>query len=375
MSQRNKGARLYLRPASRDAAGRIVKPARWIIRDGGRQFGTRCGAGDRAGAEKQLSRHIAQKYAPARKQRDLDQIPVSDVIGIYLRDVAPGHARPKAAGERAERLLEYFGKMTLDCVNGPSCRDYVAFREGRGQSKKGTGGGARRDLQDLAAAINHHAREGLHRGIVLVALPKRGEARQRWLTRSDAARLLWTCWRMRETQEGQATAKRPLAHLCRFLIMGLYTGSRPGAILSAAWDRGPARSWVDIDGGRFYRLAEGAIATAKRQPVVRLSPRLKAHCARWRRLDGGRGHVVTFGGQPIQSVKTALARAQALAGIEAGVSAYTLRHTAASWLVAKGLPTRLVADFLGTSETMILDHYGHLAPDYQDAAAEAIGRK
>jgi integrase len=63
------------------------------------------------------------------------------------------------------------------------------------------------------------------------------------------------------------------------------------------------------------------------------------------------------------------------AGIEGDVTGYTLRHTAASWLVARGLPTRLVADFLGTSDQMILSHYGHLAPDYQLAAALAIGSK
>jgi hypothetical protein len=43
--------------------------------------------------------------------------------------------------------------------------------------------------------------------------------------------------------------------------------------------------------------------------------------------------------------------------------------------VAKGLPTRKVADFLGTSEAMVERHYGHLAPDYQDEAARAIGWK
>jgi hypothetical protein len=42
--------------------------------------------------------------------------------------------------------------------------------------------------------------------------------------------------------------------------------------------------------------------------------------------------------------------------------------------VAEGIPTRKVADFLGASEGMILDHYGHLAPDYLDEAAQAIGR-
>jgi integrase len=234
-------------------------------------------------------------------------------------------------------------------------------------------------LQDLAAAINHHAKEGLHRGLVRVALPPRGEARQRWLTRAEAARLLWTCWRAREMQEGVATAKRPLRHLCRFLLLGLYTGSRPGAILNASWLRGPRLSWVDTANGVFHRHAEGAAETNKRQPTVRLAPRLLDHLRRWERLDAAatppRVFVVEFAGAPVLSVKTALARACKLAGLDAGVTAYTLRHTCASWLVARGLPTRLIADFLGTSEAMIEKHYGHLAPDYQSAAAMAIGRK
>jgi integrase len=92
-------------------------------------------------------------------------------------------------------------------------------------------------------------------------------------------------------------------------------------------------------------------------------------------LDGGAGYVVTFAGRPVLSLKTALSRACRLAKLESGVTAYTLRHTCASWLVMRGLPTRLIADFLGTSEQMIIDHYGHLAPDYQDVAAKAIGRK
>jgi integrase len=171
------------------------------------------------------------------------------------------------------------------------------------------------------------------------------------------------------------TGRRPLAHLCRYLLATLYTGSRPGAWLDATWDRGPGRAWVDVEGGRFYRQPEGTIANDKRKPPVTLTPLLRRLLAGWKRADGGRGHVVTFNGKPILSVKTGLATACRLAGLDARVTAYTLRHTAASWLIAKGLPTKKVAEFLGTSEAMIDAHYGHLAPDYQQAAAMAIGRK
>lgn len=375
MPRPRKQARLWLRPARRDEHGRIVDPARFIIKDGSRQIGTGCGEGQREEAERRFASYLQQKYEPDRQQRDLTEVRLEDVINVFIHDRAHAHARPKKTAERLDRLLDFFTGRTLADINGALCREYVSWREGKGRTVKGGGGGAKRDLEDLRAAINHHHKEGLHREVVRVVLPKRGQARQRWLSRDEFARLLWICWRTRELQDGRPTLKRPLRHLCRFLILAIYTGSRPGVVMTAAWDRGPGRSWVDVDGARFYRQPEGGIANNKRQTPVKMAPRLAAHMRRWRAKDGGAGHVVTFGGLRVESVKTALNRACELAGLGEGVSAYTLRHTAATWLVAKGLPTRKVADFLGTSEGMIVKHYGHLAPDYQDEAALAIGKR
>lgn len=376
-----KGPRLYLRSARR--RGGALSPAAWVIRDGRTEIGVGCGAGDRAGAEIALGEYLARKHQPPRRERGIGDVQIADVIAVYLADVAPGLASPDKTGERAERLLTWWGTKTLSEVTGASCRAYVAWREGKGPAvkggKKGTGGGARRDLQDLSAAIGHHHAQGLHREIVKVPLPRKGEARQRWLTRDEMARLLWVCWRTRPDRDDPRAQKtvHPLRHLCRFLLLGLYTGSRPGAILQASWLPGPRRSHVDVDNGVFHRRPDGAPETTKRQPAVKLAPRLLAHLRRWRAADlaKGRAHVVMFDGAPVASVKTALARACALAGLPAGVTSYSLRHTCASWLVAKGLPTRLVADFLGTSEPMILKHYGHLSPDYQDRAAREVGRR
>ena len=367
MPRHARGPYLWLRPARERDNG--VDPAIWIIRDGARQRSTGFGQSDGPKAQAALAAYIAEKYAPARRERDIVEIPVADVISVYLADVAPHQARPEKAAERCGRLLDFFGEQRLSEVTGATCR---AYAEGRGS------GGARRDLQDLVAAINHHAREGLHRSIVQVALPARGQARQRWLTRDELARLLWTCLRSREHQEGKATDKRPLRHLARVLLIGAYTGSRPGAILNASWICGPGFSFVDTVNGVIHRHADGEAATAKRQPTVKLAPRLLAHLRRWERLDAAQAkpqnYVVSYQGNKVLSVKTALHSACKLAGVDP-VTAYTLRHTAASWLVARGLPKRKVADFIGTGEQMILSHYGHLAPDYQDEAARAIGSK
>jgi integrase len=286
------------------------------------------------------------------------------VISIYLDDVAPGLARPQIVAGQAERLLEFFGDKTLDQMTGALCRAYVEHRDGQGRSNKGTGGGARRDLQTLAAAINHHHAEGMHRESVRVVLPARGQARQRWLTRDEVRRLWRVCMTTRELQGGKETGRRPLAHLGRFILFGAFTGSRPGALLGANWDRAIGRGWIDLGKGLFYRHADGARATAKRQPPVPLAPALWRLMRLWARQDDQRGPVVRFGGQPVLSVKTALGRAVRLAGLDGGVTAYTLRHTTASWLLQSGVSTAKAAAILGTSEAMVEKHYGHLAPDH-----------
>jgi hypothetical protein len=40
---------------------------------------------------------------------------------------------------------------------------------------------------------------------VKVSLPKKGPARDRWLTRDEAAHLIWTCWRPRDTDHAPRT--------------------------------------------------------------------------------------------------------------------------------------------------------------------------
>ena len=56
----------------------------------------------------------------------------------------------------------------------------------------------------LRAAINFHREEGHCDRIVSVTLPEKPVGRERWLTRNEAAKLIWTAWRFRERQKGKA---------------------------------------------------------------------------------------------------------------------------------------------------------------------------
>jgi len=290
-----------------------------------------------------------------------------------LRDKAAGQANPKALAERCRRLLAWWGGKSLAEVTPWNCRAYAASRKGAG--------GARRDLEDLRAAVRHHAKEDLHRGEVNVVLPDKGPPRERWLTRSEAAQLLWACWRAREKQkrsrkgpagEAIATRRHTLRHLARFILVGLYTGTRAGAIASASWAAASGRSYVDVERGVFYRLAQGAKATRKRQPPVPIPARLLAHIRRWQELGVSKEYLVEYHGLPVKSVKTGFASAVKLAGLDGRITPHTLRHTAATWLMQAGVPMWESAGFLGMSPDMLERTYGHHHPDHMRGAAQAL---
>jgi hypothetical protein len=200
---------------------------------------------------------------------------------VYLTDVGEDGNEFDDVSGRIKRLAMFWNSKTLADVNPSSCRDYVESR--------GNKGGSRRDLETFRAAINHHQRHGLHRGAVHVWLPPKGERRDRWLQRNEAAALIWACWRYREVQkihrgpnkgDEVATDRRPLRHVARFILLGLYTGTRAGAIASACPTETEGRSFVDLDHKIFYRKAVGKRSTNKRQPPVLLPDRLVTHLRR-----------------------------------------------------------------------------------------------
>lgn len=366
--------RLWLRPERRNPDGTIRERARWFILDAGKHIATGCLAGETDQAAGHLRAYLEAKHDPNRRQRDLEYIDVADALSIYHDDT--GHSQASLARFRArmKRLAMFWGGKRLLDVTAASCRAYVTAREHEG--------GARRDLEDLRAAINYHAKQGYHRGLVLVTLPEKGAPRDRWLTREEVARLLWICWKTREMQRRHRgedagktlpTDKYPLRHLARFILIGLYTGTRAGAIATASPQLQEGHSYVDLDAGVFHRLAMGKRATNKRQPPVRLPDRLLAHMRRWQRRRIIGEHFVEWQGAPVKSVKTAFGRAVDLAKLGAGVSPHTLRHTAATWLMLNGANLHDAANFLGMSEKMLRDVYGHHHPDFQKDVAARLG--
>lgn len=70
--------------------------------------------------------------------------------------------------------------------------------------------------------------------------------------------------------------------------------------------------------------------------------------------------------------KRGFARARKLAGLGDDVMPHILRHTCATWMLQRGVSTREVAGYLGTSEKVIEKTYGHHSPDYMPNARRAF---
>ena len=387
MPRRRAGPRLYLRKAEINKRTRAVeRHPTWVIKDdGGVVAVTGCAEEDRAGAERVLAQYLAEKYKPERQQdRPAASILVTDVLSIYLEEVAPKHARPAKTSERIVQLAEWWAGKALADVTGKTCRAYTTWRKAqpwKSSKPDVTGtpprmvsdGGVRRELEDLRAAVNHHRKEGYCREVIEVTLPDKGQPRDRHLERSEAAALLRAMWRYQEMQTrrrgedaGQVlpTEKRPHRHLARFTLVGMYTGTRAGAICSAAWKPTEGKGWVDVERGVFHRKPKGKRETNKRQPPVRLPQRLVAHLRRWK-AKGETAHVVEWREKAVGQVNKGFATAVRNAGLGSDVTPHILRHTCATWLMQRGANTWDAAGYLGITEAMLQRVYGHWHSDYQ----------
>jgi integrase len=362
MPQRSKGARLWLRPACGS------EKSVWIIRDGRKRVSTGCGPNDRGQAEKQLAAYLAEKHQPSRERgRDPSEILVADAMSLYAADRGPSIRSPAELGQRMTALLRFFGTMRLGDVNAALCRSYAAQRTSNSM--------ARRELEDLRASVRMLWTEGLCTRPVSIWLPDKSMPRERWLTRSEAARLIWAAWRYRETQKGVQTDRKSRQHVARFILAGLYTGTRSAAICGAALTPAVGRGFVDLDNGVLHRRAKGARETKKRQPPIRIPERLLVHLRRWAALGISKTSVVEFNGKPVKSVRKAFARAAAEAGLD-GVTPHVLRHTAASWAMQAGADPYAAADFLGMTIETLQRVYGHLHPASHKGVGDAItGRR
>jgi len=318
----------------------------WLIKDGNYQKRTGFLEHQITQAEQALSQYIGEKHDPASKGGKSSEIPIADVLNVYFSYKISTTSRPKELAASIKRLNDFWGAKTVSEILSPSCRDFAKQRK--------TLSGARRDLENLRAAVKHYKAEYGMEAEPIFTLPDKSPPRERWLTRAEAARLLKACRR---------ESKRK--HLARFLLIGIYTATRHDAILRLQWMPNTTGGWVDLENGVMYRRAENTIETKKRKPPIRIPNRLLAHMRRWYRHDAGIRHVVHFEGRPIKKLVRSFSGARRQAGLDDRVIPHALRHTAITWLCQAGLPIMEVSGFAGVTIKELERTYLHHHPDYQ----------
>jgi integrase len=374
MSRRAKGPRLYLRP-------RKGREPVWVIRDLEDETNTGFGPSQLGEAEGALASYIDGKRIKTLSKCDPSQVTITDVLSFYNEGRAAELARTDMVFSINPMLLAHAKLDTCDVINGAWCRDYVTkrttgkiappARAGR-KPKLPKKSSVRRDLEHLSACLGYAVQEGLLTYAPKITYPAAATPRQRFLDRGEVARLLWTCWRYK--QHGPKNQiLYPLRHLCRFILMGVYSGTRSAAILSSSFVVGSDRSYIDMRSGVFFRLAEGRTETKKRQPPVGLPDRLLAHLRRWQRKTNA-GWVITFHSEPVASVKKGFARAAKLAGL-GGVTPHVLRHTFMTWVLTSGMDLHVAAKTAGMSAKTADRVYGHLDTSRRDQLNDAFSNR
>lgn len=376
MPRRAKGPRLYLRRLT----GRN-RTSTWVILDGPTEISTGCAEGNREGADIALANYLTEKYEPPRSGGKLSKILITDVMTLYLREQGPLTADAGAwIGWMAAPIGDWWSDKTLANVNKSTCIAYVIWRTGQGVSDQT----ARHELKTMRAAINHyHASSyGPLTAVPTVTLPAKAPQKvDYWLSRQQVAERIRAARRRKRS-----------VHLIRLLLIGVYTGTRPGAAIALRWMPSTKGGWFDLESETLHRRAIGKKKSKKMQPPARIHARLLPHLKRWKKADTEKGitNVVHYYGKAIDSVDSAWESVAIEAGHgewvpdaskpEGGFwrvndGPHICRHTAATWQMQAGTDRFEAAGYLGMSPDTLWDTYGHHHPDFQTNAAKAGGRR
>lgn len=380
-----KGPRLWLQPQRKNRNG-SVEEARWIIRDGSVKRSTGCAANDAEGAERALQLFIAEKHNPRQHDRDPSRVLIVDVLNVYAQDIVPQHARPRETAARIARLAAWWGNPkhaaqtmaaagrpklsmsgSVEDISSASCRAYAATIKGQRTASM--------DLELLRAALRHGVREKLIASAPNVALPPKTQPRERWLTRSEVAKLLWFALRgsrSRNSRSGASDGWHARRHLARFILVAVYTGSRKQDVLNACFDKTPNYGHIDLERGMWMRKAPNKKPTKKRQPTIPLPRPLLAHMRRWHRQ--GQHFAVEFNGKPVNRIDKAFRQFVQDCGLGPDVVPHTFRHTAITWGMQRGMDPWDASGYFGLSMQTLLEVYGHHHPDHLRDAADKMGK-
>jgi len=268
---------------------------------------------------------------------------VGDLVEAYLADKDKTAIRAVDLRGSWKQAAETFAHLRPDQITREVCRAYRDQRYAAGR-KPNT---VRKELETVRAAVNFHKVQG-----AVFELPAPPPAKERYLSRDEARRLLKAC--------------RRFPHVRAFIALSLATAARQSALLELTWDR------VDME-RRIIQLARGEAGDDQMKGRARVPMNRRAYrYLRVLKLAATCNHVIEWGGHRVLSIKKGFAGACLRAGID-DISPHVLRHTAISWMAQAGVPLFEISRFAGHSDMRVTEkRYAHLHPDHLRQAAAAL---
>jgi integrase len=343
------------------------RPSLYIIwYEHGRKQRRSTGTTNRREAEAELAaflreRELSQRPAGPAEPGDYA---IASALDLYGTLHAPHTADPQRIAYAITPLLDFWGELPVSAITKQTCRSYANGRDRAPAT-------VRRELTTLKAALNFAFEEGRLTRVPHVELPEKPDGKDRWLTYTEAAALL------RAARKSYSNVRQ---YLPLFILIGLYTGARPGAILGLRWPQ------VDLEGGRINFQSIGSRRTNKRKVIGQpIPPRLMTFLRLAKRRGSDLGFVVHDSGDRIKDIgggwdgdaakpgNGSFGTACKRAGL-VGVSPHTLRHTCGTWMAQRGVPLHDIGGWLGHSDFRTTQLYAHHHPDHMDVALQAANR-
>lgn len=274
----------------------------------------------------------------------------------YLTETKENGKKSHTTDLQITRTLKgFFGGIVLNKLGAAGVNGYIQFR----RSKSVCDSTINRELGLLSAALNY-ARKHWEWNLsnpVEGRRPPQGKGRIRWITRSEADRLIQ-----------MVSQNRRRMHLREFIELGLNTGMRSQEMLGLSWDK------VDLTQRLVYLMPEDNKSSRYHSvplndkafsALIRRANFRAAHCANspwvFAKTDGSR----------IASVKKGFKAACKDAGIE-DFTPHDLRHTCAAWLVQSGVSLAEIKALLNHTSVQVTEKYAHLAPENVRSAVSVL---
>ena len=281
--------------------------------------------------------------------------PLEEAINLYLAHLEKSQrkeATKRMYRECAERILRAFPRRTL---RGMETKDISRYKQDRLQQ---VGPASVRHDFVFLRGLYRHAR--LDWGIDIksptedISMPAPPRHREPLLSLQEIERLLdWCCASDQEK-------------LYIYVLVMLHTAMRPSEAASLTWDR------VRLTEG-IILLKETKTGKPRRVPLTVSARKTLAQMPSDK--DG-----LVFLPRPIKPgevtgryFRRSFSTACRNAGIS-GITLYSLRHIAASYLIMNGVDIRTVADIMGHSDISQTMRYTHLLDGHKLAAISALDK-